>query len=137
MSQGTRHGKRACLLEDPPNGGYPEEARAPKNEASLCLTRREERHTMPRRAQLRSDRPQQAVPTEDASRPAADAPLGREGLAEEIIKLLEERGVPSGAWLVDIGQARTALREADALLRRLEEAIVRAAASATPRLDER
>jgi hypothetical protein len=87
---------------------------------------------MPRRAQIRSDRP---APTaaDAAPRPAADA---REGLAEEILRLLEERGVPSGAWLVDIAQARTALREADALLRRLEEAIVRAAASATPRLDE-
>jgi hypothetical protein len=91
---------------------------------------------MPRRAQLRSDRPQQAVSTEDASRPAEDAPIGREGLAQEIMRLLEERGVPSGAWLVDIAQARTALREADALLRRLEDAIVRAAA-AEPRLDER
>jgi hypothetical protein len=91
---------------------------------------------MPRRAQLRSDR---SAPTaaDAASQPAADAPLGREGLAEEVMRLLEERGVPSGAWLVDIAQARTALREADALLRRLEEAIVRAAASATPRLDER
>ena len=90
---------------------------------------------MPRRAQIRSDR---SAPTAaDAAPPAADAPLAREGLAEEILRLLEERGVPSGAWLVDIAQARTALREADALLRRLEEAIVRAAASATPRLDER
>jgi hypothetical protein len=84
---------------------------------------------MPRRAQLRSDRPQPAAPAEDA-------PIRREGLAEEIMRLLEERGVPSGAWLVDIAQARTALREADALLRRLEEAIVRAAAAET-RLDER
>ena len=91
---------------------------------------------MPRRAQLRSDR---SAPTAAgaASPPTADAPLGREGLAEEVLRLLEERGVPSGAWLVDIAQARTALREADTLLRRLEEAIVRAAASATPRLDER
>jgi hypothetical protein len=89
---------------------------------------------MPRRAQIRSDRP---APTADAvARPAADAPLGREGLAEEIMRLLEERGVPSGAWLVDIAQARSALRDADALLRRLEEAIVRAAAS-EPRLDAR
>jgi hypothetical protein len=59
----------------------------------------------------------------------------REGLAEEILRLLEERGVPSGAWLVDIAQARSALREADALLRRLEDAIVRTASA--PRLDAR
>jgi hypothetical protein len=91
---------------------------------------------MPRRAQIRSDRPAPNA-ADAASPPAADAPLGREGLAEEIMRLLEERGVPSGAWLVDIAQARTALREADALLRRLEDALVRAAASATPRLDER
>ena len=91
---------------------------------------------MPRRAQIRSDR-SASTAAEQGTRPAEDAPLGREGLAEEILRLLEERGVPSGAWLVDIAQARTALREADALLRRLEDAIVRAAASATPRLDER
>ena len=92
---------------------------------------------MPRRAQFRSDRPAPTAAGEASSGPADDAPLAREGLAEEIMRLLEERGVPSGAWLVDIAQARSALREADALLRRLEEAIVRAAASATPRLDGR
>jgi hypothetical protein len=90
---------------------------------------------MPRRAQIRSDRPESPA-SEVASRSAEDAPLRRDGLAEEILRLLEERGVPSGAWLVDIAQARTALREADALLRRLEEAIVRGASSA-PRLDGR
>ena len=91
---------------------------------------------MPRRAQIRSDRPVPTTTGEVTSRPAEDAPIRREGLAEEIMRLLEQRGVPSGAWLVDIAQARSALREADALLRRLEEAIVRAAAGA-PRLDER
>jgi hypothetical protein len=76
---------------------------------------------------------QPAVPIEDVQ--IADAPVHREGLAEEILRLLEERGVPSGAWLVDIAQARSALREADALLRRLEDAIVRTASA--PRLDAR
>jgi hypothetical protein len=91
---------------------------------------------MPRRAQIRSERPESTSAAGDsAGRPVADAPLGRDGLAEEIMRLLEERGVPSGAWLVDIAQARSALREADALLRRLEEAIVRAASTAA-RLDD-
>jgi hypothetical protein len=55
--------------------------------------------------------------------------------AEELLRALEERGVPSGAWLVDISRARHALQEADSILRRLEEAIIRAAR--TSPLDER
>jgi hypothetical protein len=51
-----------------------------------------------------------------------------QSVAEQVLRLLEERGVPSGAWLVDIGQTRQALRDADALLRRLEDAIIRSAA---------
>lgn len=46
-------------------------------------------------------------------------------LAEEIIELLEARGVPSGTWLVDVEQVRRALQDADAVLRRLHDAIVR------------
>jgi hypothetical protein len=92
---------------------------------------------MPRRARL--NRPELTTAEElpvRAIRPApAHAPSAREGLAEEIMRLLEERGVPSGAWLVDIAQVRSSLREADTLLRRLEEAIVRSAV-ASP-LDER
>jgi hypothetical protein len=53
----------------------------------------------------------------------------RAALADEILLGLEERGVPAGAWLVDLGRVRHALREADALLRRLEEAVIRAASS--------
>jgi hypothetical protein len=53
--------------------------------------------------------------------------LDAESVAERVLDLLEQRGVPSGAWLVDIGQCRRALRDADALLRRLEEAIIRSA----------
>ena len=49
-------------------------------------------------------------------------------IADRVLQLLEERGVPSGTWLVDIAQTRRALRDADALLRRLEDAIVRTAA---------
>ena len=62
--------------------------------------------------------------------PPADTPAAVEpqSIAEQVLQLLEERGVPSGAWLVDIGQTRQALRDADNLLRRLEDAIVRAAA---------
>jgi hypothetical protein len=55
--------------------------------------------------------------------------------AEEVLRALEERGVPSGAWLVDISRARHALQEADSILRRLEDAIIRAAR--TSPLDER
>ena len=53
----------------------------------------------------------------------------RESLAAEILQTLEERGLPGGAWLIDIGRARHALQEADSLLRRLEDAIVRSASS--------
>lgn len=54
---------------------------------------------------------------------------GREVLATQILQVLEERGLPPGAWLVDIGRARHALQDADSLLRRLEEAIIRSASS--------
>ena len=49
-----------------------------------------------------------------------------ESLASEVVRALEERGVPQGTWLFDLARAREALREADAVLRRLEDAIVRA-----------
>ena len=49
------------------------------------------------------------------------------GLVEEIVQGLEVRGVPSGAWLIDVARARQSLREADDLLRRLEDAIIRSA----------
>ena len=49
------------------------------------------------------------------------------GLVEEIVHGLEERGVPSGAWLIDVARVRQSLREADDLLRRLEDAIIRSA----------
>jgi hypothetical protein len=69
------------------------------------------------------------APPEARQQPAASE---REQIADEIMRLLEERGVPSGAWLVDIAQARNALQSADALLRRLEAAIIRSASSAPP-----
>jgi hypothetical protein len=53
----------------------------------------------------------------------------RDDLVEDLIRGLEERGLPPGAWLVDIGAVRHALRDADALLRRLEQAIIRSASS--------
>lgn len=74
-----------------------------------------------------------------ASKPAPASSTGRSGgepdappLTEEIVSALEERGLPQGAWLVDVVRVRQALRDADTLLRRLEEAIIRAA-SAAPR----
>jgi hypothetical protein len=55
-------------------------------------------------------------------------------LAGEIIRELEQRGVPSGAWLFDIARVRQSLREADTLLRRLEDAIISSKSPAS--LDE-
>jgi hypothetical protein len=65
---------------------------------------------------------------------AGETPGEASELAAEIVRELEERGVPSGAWLVDIARVRQSLREADTLLRRLEDAIIRSS-SAGP-LDE-
>lgn len=50
-------------------------------------------------------------------------------LVNEIVRELETRGVPSGTWLVDLARVRQSLREADTLLRRLEDAIIRSSAS--------
>jgi hypothetical protein len=52
-------------------------------------------------------------------------------LVENLIAALEVRGVPQGAWLVDISRVRNALQEADGLLRRLEDAIIRDASSSS------
>ena len=60
--------------------------------------------------------------------------LEPEELVERVIAALETRGVPEGTWLVDINRVRCALQEADGLLRRLEDAVIRAASSA-PRPD--
>jgi hypothetical protein len=51
-------------------------------------------------------------------------------LVSEIVRELEERGVPSGTWLVDIASVRQSLREADTLLRRLEDAVIRSSSGA-------
>ena len=59
----------------------------------------------------------------------------RSELMDEIVQALEERGLPPGAWLMDVARVRKSLQEADALLRRLEDAIIRAAETAP--LDER
>jgi hypothetical protein len=55
-------------------------------------------------------------------------------LAGEIIRELEQRGVPAGAWLIDIARVRQSLREADTLLRRLEDTIIRSSSASS--LDE-
>ena len=62
---------------------------------------------------------------------AAEAPAERDQLVDSLIAALEVRGVPQGTWLVDISRARQALQEADGLLRRLEDAIIRDASSPT------
>ena len=56
---------------------------------------------------------------------------GRSELVDSLIAALEVRGVPQGAWLVDISRVRQSLQEADALLRRLEDAIIRDASSSS------
>lgn len=58
----------------------------------------------------------------------------RSELIEEIVSELQTRGLPSGAWLLDIAKVRQSLREADNLMRRLEDAIIRSSAAAP--LDE-
>jgi hypothetical protein len=52
-------------------------------------------------------------------------------LAGEIIRELEQRGVPAGAWLIDIARVRQSLREADTLLRRLEDTIIRSSSASS------
>ena len=59
----------------------------------------------------------------------------RSELADEVVQALDERGLPPGAWLMDVACVRRSLHEADDLLRRLEDAIIRAAETAP--LDER
>jgi hypothetical protein len=56
-------------------------------------------------------------------------PDERSELVDSLIAALEVRGVPQGAWLVDISRVRQSLQEADGLLRRLEDAIIRDASS--------
>jgi hypothetical protein len=78
-------------------------------------------------------RPQRRSPER---KPATAAPQPETSdLVAEIIDALEQRGAPSGAWLVDIARARHALREADDLLRRMQHAIIRNASS-SPLPDE-
>lgn len=65
-----------------------------------------------------------------AQRPGSEAAADQhEALAEAIVRRLEERGLPTGAWLADIVRVRRALQEADTLLRRLQEAIIAEAES--------
>jgi hypothetical protein len=54
-------------------------------------------------------------------------PQDAANLADELIRRIQAEGIPAGAWLVDISEVRRALQNADALLRRMQEAITRAA----------
>jgi hypothetical protein len=56
----------------------------------------------------------------------------RSALVDDLVERLDQRGVPEGAWLVEIAQVRASLRSADDLLRRLEAAMIRGAARSTP-----
>jgi hypothetical protein len=53
----------------------------------------------------------------------------QDGLARSLVDELEARGAPDGMWLLDIAQVRNALRDADRLLLRMEDAIARQAAT--------
>lgn len=66
---------------------------------------------------------------EQASASAAGPRADSGALVEEILEGLDDRGLPAGAWLTDVLRVRHALQEADALLRRLQEAIIRSAGS--------
>jgi hypothetical protein len=44
---------------------------------------------------------------------------------DELLDRLASRGVPQGSWLADIASARASLRQADGLLLRMQDAIVR------------
>jgi hypothetical protein len=43
---------------------------------------------------------------------------------DELVERLRSEGAPQGIWLIEIAQAREALQQADALLRRMSSAIV-------------
>jgi hypothetical protein len=49
----------------------------------------------------------------------------RNVLAAETLAAIEELGVPSGAWLVDLERMREDLHHTDKVLRRMENAIIR------------
>jgi hypothetical protein len=75
---------------------------------------------------------EQTHETTAASAKSASQPTQTEELVESIVSALEARGVPAGTWLVDVVCVRQALRDADDLLRRLEDAIIRAANPTSP-----
>jgi hypothetical protein len=51
--------------------------------------------------------------------------IGRSGIAKAVADELELRGVPAGARVIEIDQARRSLHETDDLLRRIREATIR------------
>jgi hypothetical protein len=132
VTNDVRHAARLAGSAISPKRGISGRASVAEERKKSLSRGREERERMPPRSRSRTDRPEPtSVPAAHEGRPE-DAPVRAESVAEEVLRLLEERGVPSGAWLVDIAQVRNSLREADALLRRLEEAIVRSAGSEGP-----
>jgi hypothetical protein len=52
---------------------------------------------------------------------------------EDLLRELEQRGVPDGTWLLDIARIRQELEDADQLLRRLQQAIIDAAGARADR----
>lgn len=71
----------------------------------------------------------------DSSRQFTELTGDATDVVADVVRALEERGVPDGAWLIDIARVRRSLREADTLMRRLEDAIIRASEPSSP-LDE-
>lgn len=49
----------------------------------------------------------------------------RNMIAAQTLAAIEELGVPSGAWLVDLARMRADLQHTDKVLRRMENAIIR------------
>jgi hypothetical protein len=49
----------------------------------------------------------------------------RNELLDALLARLKEEGVPQGTWLIEIALVREALRAADSVLRRLEDALIR------------
>lgn len=51
----------------------------------------------------------------------------RSELLEALVERLRDEGTPEGAWLLDIERSRRCLHDADDVLRRLKETIIRSA----------
>lgn len=76
-------------------------------------------------AQAREEREALAARNEEAY--AAEVDRGVQAAVAGILEGLEGRGIPQGAYLLQVEQARLALSQVDDLLRRVQAALVRGA----------